>query len=111
MLRILSVLVLLLFSFVGGIYFERLEQSQVAGLNQQIEELEKQSAHLTKRNDDLRETLNLVKRQIQTDRIAYQALQETVENSESGQAALKQQLLDQRALLEDLRKKLEQAGG
>ena len=111
MIRIFVVLVLLILSFVGGIFFERMDQTQVGELNSKIENLESQIESLTQRNTELKETLKLVKRQIQTDRIAYQALQETVAASETGQKALKQQLEDQRRLLKQLRDKLQQTGG
>jgi len=110
MIRVFLVLVLLILSFIGGIYYERSDQRQVGELNKKIEVLELEGAALKQRNEKLNETLKLVKRQIQTDRIAYQALQEIVEESESGQSSLKQQLEDQRELLIKLRKRLEQNG-
>ena len=107
MIKVFVVLVLLILSFVGGIFYERSDQRQVGELNNKIDALELETAALKQRNEQLNETFQLVKRQIQTDRIAYQALQKIVEESESGQSILKQQLEDQRELLKKLRKKLE----
>ncbi len=111
MIRIFAVLVLLILSFIGGIFYEKADQSQISDLNEKLENLEVESAVLKQRNEQLKDTLKLVKRQIQTDRIAYQALQKIVEESESGQASLKQQLEDQRKLLKQLRQNMEQVGG
>ena len=110
MIRIFVVLVLLILSFVGGIFYERSDQRKVGELNVKISSLELETAALKQRNEQLNETLKLVKRQIQTDRIAYQALQKIIEESDSGQSNLKQQLEDQRELLKKLREKLEQSG-
>jgi chaperonin cofactor prefoldin len=108
MVRIFVVLVLLILSFVGGVFYERSDQRKVGELNSKITALELEAVTLKQHNEQLSETLKLVKRQIQTDRIAYQELQKIVEESESGQSVLKQQLEDQRELLKKLRKKLEQ---
>jgi hypothetical protein len=108
MIRIFAVLVLLILSFIGGVFYERSDQRKVGELNSKITALELEAVSLKQHNEQLNETLLLVKRQIQTDRIAYQALQKIVEDSESGQSVLKQQLEDQRELLSKLRKILEQ---
>jgi chaperonin cofactor prefoldin len=108
MVRIFVVLVLLILSFVGGVFYERSDQRKVGELNSKITALELEAVTLKQHNEQLSETLKLVKRQIQTDRIAYQELQKIVEESESGQSVLKQQLEEQRELLKKLRKKLEQ---
>ena len=75
--------------------------------DQKIERLEQENASLSGKNENLSETLQLVKRQIQTDRIAYQSLQEIVESSEQDREMLRSQLETQQQLLTKLRKKLE----
>ncbi len=102
MLRVLTALIILIAGFTGGMYFQRLDQSRIDELNNTIVRLEKESAGLSKRNAELKETLKLVKRQIQTDRIAYMALQELVENSAAQQSELQTQLEKQRKRLESL---------
>ncbi len=69
--------------------------------------LEEERDRLAKRNEELEETLGLVKRQIQTDRIAYDNLQKTVAQSERDREQLLQRLNAQRELLDRLKQQIE----
>lgn len=109
MIKVFIVLILLILSFVGGIFYERLDQSQISVLKTKIVEIESDSKYLSRRNLELTDTLGLVKRQIQTDRIAYENLQKSILSSEQERGLLKQQLEDQRGLLKQLRNKLDQS--
>ena len=107
MKKIAGVIVLVVFAFVAGVMYQRMDQSEVSSLNQNISNLEEQLSAQRAKNDDLKETLNLVKRQIQTDRIAYQELQRIVEGSDGERAELRQKIEDQQRLLKSLRERLE----
>ena len=109
MIKIFFVLVLLIISFFGGIFYQKSGSGLEAELQTKIEQLEKESDGLRFRNEELKETLNLVKRQIQTDRIAYQSLQESFESFDAERDQLKSQLESQQALLKQLKKRLEGA--
>ena len=107
MVRIFLVLVLLIASFAGGMYVEKISPGEEGSLKQQVQDLEAQLEEAKTRSTELNETLQLVKRQIQTDRIAYQALQQSVEDSEQERQALREKLDSQRELLKKLRDRLE----
>ena len=78
-------------------------------LQQALEAANSEQQRLSARNADLEETLSLVKRQVQTDRIAYDNLQRSVEASDRERAQLQERLESQRALLERLKKKLDES--
>lgn len=102
MVRIACIIVLLMASFAGGVYYER-SFSEIEGrLSGRIAELEEQASRLSSRNASLNSTLQLVKRQIQTDRVAYQSLQEIVEVSQLQRDRLKAKLELQQVLLKKL---------
>ena len=109
MKKVFVVIVLVIGSFVGGVYFERYDSGKVGKLSSQLEASRTEVEAIEIKNQNLKQTLQLVKRQIQADRIAYQALQETVESSSGEREALKQKLEAQRELLKKLRDKLEQS--
>lgn len=107
MLKVFVALVLIIASFFGGLYYERHYSADEESLKGQIAELEQESARLSAHNAELSETLALVKRQIQTDRMAYESLQEIVDASEEERTALREQIESQRELLTRLRERLE----
>ena len=98
---------LILLAFAAG-YFLGLPDSEEGDLlRQQLASAKQEGERLTERNADLEETLALVKRQVQTDRIAYDNLQQSVEASDRERAQLQERLESQRALLDRLKKKLD----
>jgi hypothetical protein len=105
--RIILVLVLLILSFIGGIYYTRLDDSITGKLSSQVQALQQQNQELNDKNLQQKEILQLVKRQVQTDRIAYQTLQDALNASEQQQREQSAQLEKQRELLKLLRMKLE----
>ncbi len=107
MIRIASIIVLLLTSFAGGVFYERSFSEAKDRLSARIAELETHVDELEGQNNRLNNTLQLVKRQIQTDRIAYQSLQEVVEVSQQQRDRLKARLEDQQALLKKLSEQVE----
>jgi hypothetical protein len=110
MIRVFVVLVLVIAGFTAGIFFERMDFGSSKEHDQKLELLEQENETLAKKNKNLNETLQLVKRQIQTDRIAYQSIQEIVESSEQDRELLRAQLESQQELLTKLRSKLEESG-
>lgn len=106
-LKIVLVLVLLIVSFIGGLFYERHASGEVGKLNEQLKAVQQQADNDKTQYEQIKETLQLVKRQIQADRVAYQALQESVESSEQERALLKQKVETQQRLLKQLREKLE----
>ena len=109
MAKVFIVIVLVISSFLGGVYFERYDSGEVGKLNRQLEASRIEIESLEDSNQNLKQTLQLVKRQIQADRIAYQTLQEIVDSSSGEREALKQKIEAQRELLKKLREKLEQS--
>ena len=109
MIKVFVAIVLVIGSFVCGVYFERYDSGEVGKLSSQLEASQAEVEAIEIKNQNLKQTLQLVKRQIQADRIAYQALQEIVESSSGEREALKQKLEAQRELLKKLRDKLEQS--
>lgn len=99
---------LLVFSFAAGYFFGLPNEDRAQSLEQQNQDLNTEIQRLSQRNQQLEQTLDLVKRQIQTDRIAYDSLRKTVDLAEQERAATKQKLESQRELLERLKKKLEE---
>ena len=107
MLKVFTILLAVMLSFVAGMYYQRLDQTEVVELRQRLDQQKQSIQRLTDRNDELSETLSIVKRQVQTDRIAYASLQQTVDSSANQQVALRKQLEDARALLKQLRQRLD----
>ena len=108
MLSKLLLVGLLLFAFAAG-YFSGLPNEDLAlELADKNRQLNLQIDRLSNRNQQLEQTLDLVKRQIQTDRIAYESLKKTVDLADQERAATQQKLESQRELLERLKKKLEE---
>lgn len=106
MLKVFIALVLIIASFFGGLYYERYYSAEEASLHGKIAELEQRSAGVQAENEELKETLGLVKRQIQTDRVAYESLQQAVQASEEERETLREQIASQRELLKKLRDRL-----
>ncbi len=112
-LKVCLALVVLICGFIAGVFYERLERAEVqnhAGKNDVaiIERLRQELQQTKAKNGELNETLQLVKRQIQVDRIAYEALRVTVEGSEQDRSNLREKLEQQRELLKSLRKRLDE---
>ncbi|MGB5708269.1 MAG: hypothetical protein WBM41_15725 [Arenicellales bacterium] len=98
---------LIIFAFGGGYFFAMLGDDGSKALEQSNQQLVTQNNRLTQRNQRLEQTLDLVKRQIQTDRIAYESLQKSVDTAEQERIALLQKFQSQRELLDRLKKKLD----
>lgn len=99
---------LIMFAFGGGYFFAMPSDDGVKALEQSNQQLVTQNNRLTQRNQQLEQTLDLVKRQIQTDRIAYESLQNSVDSAEKERIAMQQKFQSQRELLDRLKKKLEE---
>lgn len=98
----------LILSFGAG-YFLALPQEDAAGvLQKELNDLRIENAALTASNTELAETLGLVRRQIQTDRIAYDNLKTTVDEAERQRALMQEKFESQRAVLERLKKQIQQ---
>ena len=95
---ILGFILLLVAAFFAGLLVQRLDQREITELRQTVGQIEL-------RNRQLQETLDIVKRQIQTDRIAYEALQQVVEDSAAKQQALSSRLEQARAVLRQLQER------
>ena len=108
MLKIAGVLLAVIASFFGGVYYQKQDTGELGQLNNTINKISEQLDREKLRNDELNETLQLVKRQIQADRIAYDSLLEVVESSESERKALREKVEQQQELLRKLRERLEQ---
>ena len=96
MIRVFGVLIGFILCFVAGYLYNGYDQSDLNQLNKTIDQLQDENAELSRSNENINDTLALVKRQIQTDRVAYQALQETIASSEQNRELLQSQLLEQR---------------
>lgn len=107
MIRIACIIALLMMSFAGGVFYERSFSETKNQLSGRIAELDTHIAGLESQNERLNSTLQLVKRQIQTDRVAYQSLQEIVEVSQQQRDRLKAKLDIQQALLKRLSEQVE----
>ena len=108
MIKVFIVILFVITSFLGGVYFERYDSGEVGKLISELEGSRADVEALEIQNQNLKQTLQLVKRQIQADRIAYQALQEVVDSSSGEREILKEKLEAQRELLKKLRDKLDQ---
>ena len=98
---------LIVLAFGGGYYLATPSPEIGALLTAENDGLIEQNQRLMDRNASLEETLDLVKRQVQTDRIAYAALQEDVDDAERKRQELLQKFESQRELLDRLKQKLE----
>ena len=107
MVKIAGIVILVLLAFVAGILYEQIDQSETDKLTRQIASLEKELAAQQQINENLNDTLKLVKRQIQTDRIAYQELQKIIDGSVGERAELRKQIESQQQLLKSMRDRLE----
>ena len=110
LVRIFAVIVLVILAFLAGWSLSGREGATSPAGADEITALKQEISALETRNEELRETLNLVKRQIQTDRIAYKELQDIVQVSESERNELRKQIEDQQRLLQSLRDRLENTG-
>ncbi len=93
-------------AFAAGFFMGRPGHEMVMVDQAHLRTLEEERDHLKARNRDLEITLGLVKRQIQTDRIAYGNLQRTVEASEQERMRIQKQVEVLREILEHLRNRL-----
>lgn len=107
MLGKLVVIGLVLLAFGGGYFVGLPDPGEEETLRQQLAAAREEVSRLSARNMDVEQTLSLVKRQVQTDRIAYDNLQQSVEASDRERAQLQERLASQRALLERLKKQLD----
>ena len=98
---------LIILAMAGGYFLGRPNEDIQQQLQGRIEQLLESSESLAQRNQNLEQTLDLVKRQIQTDRIAYQSLKNTVDESEKERQDMLTKFQSQRELLEKLKNKLE----
>ncbi len=99
---------LIMFAFGVGYFLAMPSDDGVEALEKSNQQLVTQNNRLTQRNQRLEQTLDLVKRQIQTDRIAYESLQNSVDSAEKERIAMQQKFQSQRELLDRLKKKLEE---
>ena len=99
---------LLVFAFASGYFAGLPSEDRTKELRKINQDLSLQIDRLSKRNQQLEKTLDLVKRQIQTDRIAYESLKKTVDQAEQERTVTQQKLQSQRELLERLKNKLEE---
>ena len=102
-LKVAAVLALLAASFFGGVYYPRQDTAELGKLNRTVQALTAQLEQEKARSQELDDTLRLVKRQLQADRIAYETLQESVAAAESARAALREKVAAQQELLKKLR--------
>ena len=109
MLQRLIVVGLVALAFGAGYFIALPDPGERQLLQQSLDQANSELERLTQRNADLEQTLSLVKRQVQTDRIAYDNLQRSVEASDRERAQLQERLESQRALLERLKAKLDES--
>lgn len=98
---------LIALAFGAGYYMAMPSPEFGQTLAAENERLIEENQKLAARNVQVEQTLDLVKRQVQTDRIAYASLQRTVEEAEQRRTETQSQLEAQRALLEKLKDKLD----
>ncbi|MEM7565110.1 MAG: hypothetical protein AAF353_19020, partial [Pseudomonadota bacterium] len=91
-----------------GIWVQQQDQDEVLSLRDSIAQKDVEIKTLEDRNELLSNTLDIVKRQIQTDRIAYDSLQKVVESSEQQRQQLQQQLQKARDLLAQVTNQLQE---
>jgi len=94
-------------AFAAGYYIGLPDSNEALQLQKRIDQLAETNGGLAQRNQNLEQTLDLVKRQVQTDRIAYESLKKTVDQSETERQQMLEKFQSQRELLETLKKKLD----
>lgn len=97
---------LVAFAFGAGYYVAMPSPEFGQILAAENEQLVEQNQALAARNKQLEQTLDLVKRQIQTDRIAYASLQRSVDDAEQQREEMLRKFESQRELLDRLKKQL-----
>lgn len=97
---------LVAFAFGAGYYMAMPSPEFGQILAAENEQLVEQNQALVARNKQLEQTLDLVKRQIQTDRIAYASLQRSVDDAEQKREEMLKKFDSQRELLDRLKKQL-----
>ncbi len=108
MVRIALVIILILSAFIGGYWLAKQDDKALQKLQGEMAQEKGKVFELESRNTELKQTLQLVKRQIQTDRIAYESLQQVVQSSDLEQTQLREALQQQRKLLKELQQRLQQ---
>ncbi len=89
-------------------YFIALPDEQITQvLNEKLATEMNKNKLLKESNDELAETLGLVRRQVQTDRIAYEGLKDDVQRAQEQRVAMQEKFESQRVLLERLKKKID----
>ncbi len=94
-------------AFGAGYFLALKDNKEVPEAAQTIVALRSEKDALVLRNRELEQTLALVKRQIQTDRIAYASLQKTVEQSDRERKIMQEKFKSQRELLDRLKQKID----
>ncbi|MBX2869220.1 MAG: hypothetical protein KTR18_11130 [Acidiferrobacterales bacterium] len=97
----------ILLAFGLGYFLATPDENTTVILKQQLTKEVNKNKVLQDNIDELSQTLGLVRRQVQTDRIAYESLKKDVERSEEQRTALQEKFESQRELLERLKKKIE----
>ena len=100
---------LVLLAFAAGYFLALPDPGESEQMRQELVTTTAELERVSARNAGLEETLSLVKRQVQTDRIAYDNLQRSVEASDRERMQLQERLESQRALLERLKEKLDES--
>ena len=97
---------LIVLAFGAGFFVALPDRQSGESARETLRAVEQERNRLRSRNVDLEKTLDLVRRQIQTDRIAYDSLQQSVQALEQERLRIREQIESQRALLERLKKTL-----
>ncbi len=95
-------IVLLMAAFAAGVKYSQYSDSRIAEYRTRIADLNQQLSESKLKIENLRETLQLIKRQLQTDRLAYQTLQQSVIDSEQQRLELQATLKQQKERLQNL---------
>ena len=107
MLQKLIICGLLILAFIGGYMLASKGQEVIDSLGVELASTQSERDIARDRIAQLEQTLSLVKRQLQTDRIAYDKLQKSVDTSEKQRLVTEQKLAAQRALLDRLKQKID----
>lgn len=102
-----AIVISMLLAFVAGFLVAQPDQDKGRVLAENNAALNNRNIALETRITELQQTLDLVKRQIQTDRIAYSKMQQAVEQSDHQRLQTLEKLEAQRQLLDQLKEKLE----
>ncbi len=103
----LAIIGAMFLAFGLGYFLAMPDENAAALVKQQLTKEVNKNRLLQENIDELSQTLGLVRRQVQTDRIAYESLKKDVERSEQQRTALQEKFESQRELLERLKKKIE----